>query len=308
MVASSLISLDMKAEHPDAFYAKMHSRSRSGIHLAEVEASGHEARRGPHKAMADRGSLILCLFLAGEGTIIQNERQATLGPGDFAVYDTGRPVQIIYPHEFNTLYLKLPQSQVSLPARAIPELVAQRIAGRSALGPTVAAMLTELNRVVDRLPVDAQMGSMESAAALAATMIRLELTGSATIDAFSQKQIRFERITTYINEHLHDPDLDIQQIAAENFISIRYLHSTFSDSGWTVAAWIRNRRLTHCANDLVSPALSTVPVSVIAYRNGFRNQAYFSQIFKEWAGQTPASYRAGGLGMTDPRKRPSILP
>lgn len=58
---------------------------------------------------------------------------------------------------------------------------------------------------------------------------------------------------------------------------------------------LRNRRLTRCASELIDPALATVPVGVIAYRNGFRNQPYFTQLFKKWAGQTLGNHGARAL-------------
>jgi AraC-like DNA-binding protein len=58
---------------------------------------------------------------------------------------------------------------------------------------------------------------------------------------------------------------------------------------------MRTRRLDRCARDLRDPRLANVPVSVLSHRSGFKNQFYFSQLFKEATGQTLAEYRASAL-------------
>ncbi|WP_442856253.1 AraC family transcriptional regulator [Arthrobacter sp. U41] len=39
----------------------------------------------------------------------------------------------------------------------------------------------------------------------------------------------------------------------------------------------------------------------MSHRNGFKNQSYFSQLFKEHTGQAPAEYRAAALSGVTPR-------
>jgi AraC-like DNA-binding protein len=295
MVAASLLALDMETDRPGDFTARMRNRTRAGIHLAEIEASGHEARRGPEKVVGDAGALVLCHVRAGEGVVIQDGRQAMLTPGDFAFYDTTRPVQIVVPDGFRILFLKFPQPLAAVSRGALRDLVAERIPRRSGLGPAVGALLAELNEAVDTLPAEVQGRSLRSAVDLAATMIRHELLGAAGADALGRKRRQFEKIAAYIEENLAEPELSPARIAAENFVSLRQLHAVFADSGATVGSWIRRRRLERSARDLADPRMATVPVGVICLRNGFRNQPYFSQIFKEWSGQSPAEYRAQAL-------------
>jgi AraC-like DNA-binding protein len=73
-------------------------------------------------------------------------------------------------------------------------------------------------------------------------------------------------------------------------ISKRYLHEIFADMNCTVSQSIREQRL-RAARDLLQMA-SPVPLSDIAYRFGFADQAQFSRLFKAMFGQTPSSYRA----------------
>jgi AraC-like DNA-binding protein len=302
MVSSTLLALDMQTDHPESFTARMRNRVQDGIHLAEIEASGHAARRGAERVGADGGSLVLCHVLSGEGYIIQDGRQAQLGPGDFGLYQTGRPVEIVVPTGFNILFLKFPQSLVTLSSLQIADLVAERLDSRSGLAPAMAGLLGGLNSVVDNLTPDLQMRTLHNAVDLTSTMIRHELALTARPEPAGQKRVRFESIAAYVDAHLHDPDLSPSRIAAANFISVRYLHAIFSESGETVGSWMRTRRLDRCARDLRDPRLADVPVSGLSNRSGFKNQSYFSQLFKEATGRTPAEYRAAALAGLSQRK------
>ncbi|MET3923168.1 helix-turn-helix domain-containing protein [Arthrobacter sp. UYEF20] len=143
--------------------------------------------------------------------------------------------------------------------------------------------------------------TLHNAVDLASTMIRHELAAAVTAEPAGQKRVRFESIAAYIDEHLQDPDLTPSRIAAANFVSVRYLHAIFSETGETVGTWIRTRRLDRCARELRDPRLANVPVSVLSHRNGFKNQSYFSQLFKEYTGRAPAEYRAAALAGLTPR-------
>ncbi|QCB97877.1 helix-turn-helix domain-containing protein [Arthrobacter sp. PAMC25564] len=295
MVSSTLLALDMQTDHPESFTARMRNRVQGGIHLAEIEASGHAARRGAERVGADGGSLVLCHVLSGEGYIVQDGRQAQLGPGDFGFYQTGRPVEVVVPTGFNILFLKFPQSLITLSSLQIAELVAERLDSRSGLAPALAGLLGGLNSVVDNLTPELQMLTLHNAVDLTSTMMGHELALADSPEPAGQKRVRFEGIAAYIDAHLHDPDISPRSIAAANFISVRYLHAIFSESGETVGSWMRTRRLDRCARDLRDPRLAGVPVSVLSHRNGFKNQSYFSQLFKEATGQAPAEYRAAAL-------------
>jgi AraC-like DNA-binding protein len=295
MVSSTLLALDMETDQPESFTARMRNRSQGGIHLAEIEASGHAARRGAERVAEDSGSLVLCHVLSGEGYIVQDGRQAQLGPGDFGFYQTARPVEIVVPTGFNILFLKFPQSLVTLSSLQIADLVAERLDSRSGLGPAMAGLLGGLNSVLDTLSPELQMLTLHNAVDLTSVMMRHELAATVSAEPGGQKRVRFENIAAYIDAQLHDPDLTPGRIAAANFVSVRYLHAIFAESGETVGSWMRTRRLDRCARDLRDPRLADVPVSVVSHRNGFKNRSYFSQLFREAMGRAPADYRAAAL-------------
>ena len=225
---------------------------------------------------------------AEKATSSRTAGRRSWGRGTSASTRLRRPVEIVVPTGFNILFLKFPQSLVTLSSLRIADLVAERLDSRSGLGPAMAGLLGGLNPVLDTLSPELQMLTLHNAVDLTSMMMRHELDATVSAEPAGQKRVRFESIASYIDAQLHDPDLTPSRIAAANFVSVRYLHAIFAESGETVGSWMRTRRLDRCARDLRDPRLADVPVSVLSHRNGFKNQSYFSQLFKEAMGRAPS--------------------
>ncbi|MBA8824200.1 transcriptional regulator GlxA family with amidase domain [Saccharopolyspora lacisalsi] len=65
----------------------------------------------------------------------------------------------------------------------------------------------------------------------------------------------------------------------------------FAGTNFTVAAWIRARRVEMCQRDLADPHMANLPVAAIAARWGFKGASHFGQVFRGGAGRTPAEFR-----------------
>jgi AraC-like DNA-binding protein len=103
-----------------------------------------------------------------------------------------------------------------------------------------------------------------------------------------------KRAEEVIRRNLSNPDLSPDLVADACGISKRYLHELFADGNATVSQLIREQRLIAARNLL---AMSNPgPMSDIAYRFGFSDQAQFSRLFKAMFGQTPSGYRASLTG------------
>ena len=103
----------------------------------------------------------------------------------------------------------------------------------------------------------------------------------------------------HIDEHLGDPDLRPDAIAAAHFVSTRHLQKLFKAEGLTVTDWIRERRLAGCRRDLRDPALrATRRSSRIATRWGLTNPAHFSRLLPRAvrAARRASSARRSGTG------------
>jgi AraC family transcriptional regulator len=103
---------------------------------------------------------------------------------------------------------------------------------------------------------------------------------------------RIERSIDFIERNLRE-DLTLRQIAAEAYFSPYHYHRIFSGmAGDSVGEYIRKRRLTEAAQELIG---SSKRVIDIALDFGFQSQEAFSRSFKKLFGLTPRAYRKKGV-------------
>ncbi len=97
-----------------------------------------------------------------------------------------------------------------------------------------------------------------------------------------------EKAVAYINEHFAD-DLDISELASKFNCSEGHFYRLFKKRiGLTPVSYISKVRVQNAAQWLLR---SDIAVSQIANLVGYRDQFYFSRVFRKIAGTGPKSYR-----------------
>ncbi|QTX05366.1 helix-turn-helix domain-containing protein [Agromyces archimandritae] len=291
-VSDSFVPLRVTSDRAERFRGVIRQAAVDEVHVDEVRATGHVVERTPELIhRGDRPYFKLSLMLAGTGMLIQDGREAALRPGDLAVYDTNRPYTLVFDEEFRTMVVMFPQRLLELPADAVGQLTAVRIAGDAGLGTLVVPYLTQLAGNLEQLSGSTGVRLTQSALDLVTTLFARELDLDRT--AADPHQALMQRIRAHIDEHLASSELGPASIAAAHFISTRHLHGLFQAQGTTVSTWIRTRRLERCRRDLMNPAYADRSVAAIAARWGFVDAAHFSRAFKAHYGHAPSEVRAG---------------
>ena len=97
---------------------------------------------------------------------------------------------------------------------------------------------------------------------------------------------------SYIEEHLTNPGLGAEQVAAAIGISERQLSRVFAADGTSIPRHILSRRL-HLAYTLLSAgqAKQAGTVADIAARCGFTSVTYFSHVFRQHFGHRATEVR-----------------
>lgn len=98
------------------------------------------------------------------------------------------------------------------------------------------------------------------------------------------------RVEDYIRRNLANHNMTVEEIAAANNISTRYLQQLFKASNTTVGHWIRILRLEAAYENLKNPRRGET-IAEIAYRWGFGDQAQFSRHFKAHFSKSPRDVR-----------------
>ncbi|WP_425554610.1 helix-turn-helix transcriptional regulator [Kribbella sancticallisti] len=80
-------------------------------------------------------------------------------------------------------------------------------------------------------------------------------------------------------------------VAAEHFISLRYLYKLFASHNLSFEQWLISERLESARRHLSSPAGRHQPIAAIAAQWGFADAGHFARRFRHAYGMTPREWR-----------------
>ncbi len=287
-VSTAFVPLDAVSTGPSSFEGTLVSSTLGSLQLSEVAGREVDVRRTRATIKrADPGLIKVGLQLSGSGTIVQNDREAVLHPGDFAVYDTSAPYDLHFAGDFAMFVVMFPREALHLASRELTTVAARRIDGDHGVGALVSPFLHGLRRTT----VD---GTLPTAPMLENAV--LDLLCAALDDAapdYAPGSTLLLEAKSLVESHLDDPTLSTATLAARLHISVRYLQKLFESDGRTVAGWIRSRRLDRCHRDLRDPRFAADSIGTICARHGLIDSSHFSKLFKETYGMSPRAYRAG---------------
>lgn len=292
MICAAYVRLDAEPLSPgNPFRADIAAADLGPLTLSRVRAESQFVQRSPALIRAEpREEVLVSLQLRGEAVVQQDDRQALLRTGDFAMYDTTRPYDLIMNEQFEMLVLQFERKCLieRCPSPRLPTAI--RLASDSKVTALVSSFLRSLEPIA--------LGGDNAVSRQLATST-LDLLGVALADQFGSDDSRstqtkyFLRACSYINAYAADSDLTPAKIASEVGISRRYLHAIFKEHNMSVYRYLIKRRLLRCHDDLTNPQLAARTITDIAHRNGFKSSAHFSRCFSEAYGNTPSEIRRG---------------
>lgn len=296
VICSAFVRLEAESLPADRpFRAKIDTAELGPLTLSRVEAQSHAVHRS-RTLISDepRDEVLLSIQLKGTAVVEQDDRQAVLRPGDFALYDATRPYDLSMPSEFEMLVLQFDR-QFLLERCPSPEiLTAIRMTNNSTVTAPVSAFLRSLEPIA--------LGANDSAVSRQLATSALDLLGVALADQLgdhnspgAEKTKHFLRACTYVNAYADDPDLTPERIASSIGVSLRHLHQLFRDHDVSVNKYLITRRLARCMDDLVSPHRAGLTVTEVAMNRGFKTVSHFSRCFSEAYGKPPSEVRRDGL-------------
>ena len=142
--------------------------------------------------------------------------------------------------------------------------------------------MEELHILIDNLVDNVRRirGKYSGAQGLKAKIEQIQVKGNN--DAL------IERVMKYMNEHLADPDLNVEKLTEDVGISRAQLHRKLKEiAGVSAGEFIRNLRLEQAARLIEEGQIN---ITQVAYSVGFNNQTHFSTVFKKHYGMSPSEY------------------
>lgn len=233
---------------------------------------------------------VVVLVERGPLTISQFGRDCSLDDGGLTLLDLSEPFTLRHQGRTSTYFLKIAKQTLGHRIRDVEARCAILNPGRSG----VAAIGADLPLSIGKHAASAEAGEAGSLADHLVDFFGIvfdaghdQLVESNSIACGAIRR----RATAYIDRNLADPELSPERIAVALRISIRYLHRVFEGSGVSVGRYIRGRRLARSRDALLRTTGTSLRISEIAERYGFRNASHFSTSFKAAFGVSPRDAR-----------------
>lgn len=287
LVREHFVALDIVADPDTRFTGLVRSTALGHLKVASVDSTPQGCWRTPGLARDGDTYLQVGMVTRGEAVLCQDGREAVLGPGDFAIYETDRPFSWGFRDDWQLYVYTWPRATVGLGPADSRQLTARPLSGGSGLGAIVGRMLHDL---VTAPPVLSTAGATRLADEVGELVVTVatERVRPDPPDAPAADLLR--KIDAYIAAHLGDPGLGPDAIARAHFVSTRQLHRLFAQQGTTVTQRIRTHRLERCRRELLDPRCAT-SITGISRRWGFTDLPTFSRAFRTAYGETPSAYR-----------------
>jgi AraC-like DNA-binding protein len=260
--------------------------------VAEVASTAQDVRRTNREiSRTDAEYLQLATVGRGVGRVVQDGREAVLGPGDAAVFETTRPFWWTFDGDWEVGVFTLPRASVGLSQAESRRLTARRLDGQSGITGVVARFLRDLGRHADSLPGSQSERVLADVTDLVVALLGDWVDDSEVVRGSLQRSL-LVRVKDYIDGRLADPTLGPAEIAAAVNISPRYLHKLFAAEHRSVSQYVRGLRLERCRRDLLDPRLADQSIASIAFGWGFGDLSGFNRAFRAAFGITPRELRA----------------
>ncbi|OXM61200.1 AraC family transcriptional regulator [Amycolatopsis vastitatis] len=143
--------------------------------------------------------------------------------------------------------------------------------------------------------IHATMAGLSPAGVEAARSTLIELTKAVAKRRFDDVEPRLapalaQAAKDLANSRLADPELSPTMLARELNVSVRTLQRAFAETGESLTAYIRHRRLEEARLALTAPS-GHLSISELAAHWQFADSSHFTRAFKKHYGQTPTRYR-----------------
>lgn len=289
VVCRPFVELDVVQGRTTGFRGSVRTGAFGDLRATRITCDSMTVTRTPD--MIRRGSgnrFLVALQLRGRTVGVQDGRTADLRPGDFALFDSGRPYSVDFQvTSFDHLVFHMPRECLTNVGIRGADSTAKRAPGDSPRGRLATSFLINLSRLSNpRSAAERVTLSRVAFDLLSSSLPRCE----HEIGHLDASELT-DRAKAYARTRLYDPNLSPRATADALSVSVRQLHRAFEPEDMTFSAWVREERLTACLDDLGNQSHQLSPIQDIRSRYGFRDPAVFSRAFKARFGITPSERR-----------------
>lgn len=281
--------LDVRATRPDWRLERLGTQPLGPLRYNHFALSGLHLRRTPRHLREEAPSYVLAMPQAGASRSRIDGQEIEVAPGSIYLLHGTVAAEIHPQGNYETFNLQIPAHLLQQRVSSLPKAYSAALDGSDPR----ADLLGRYARYVNRVARDLRDDEAALLAGQLCDLVALMLRGDerACCDDRSLAAAHKRRVLEFIAARYADEDLCADTIARCCGISERYLYKLFHDSGQSAMERLRVLRLEKAHAMLGGSALSQLPVSEIAYRNGFRSLSSFCRAFRQRYGITPGELR-----------------
>jgi AraC-like DNA-binding protein len=295
-LSETFVPMTVGAIPQDRFQGRIRADWIGRLLVAEVASTAQDVQRTRREiGRSDAAYLQLGMVYRGAARVVQDGREAVLGPGDYTIHETTRPFRWTFGGDWEVGVFTLPRGSVGLSEAESRRLTARRLDGQAGITGVVSRFLRDLGTNADQLSGAQSERVLADVTDLVVTLLGDWADDSEGVRSSLQRSL-LVRVKDYIDRRLADPTLGPAEIAAAVNISPRYLHKLFAGEQRSVGQYVRGLRLERCRRDLLDPRLADRSVAAIAFGWGFGDLSGFNRAFRAAFGATPREVRAQRSG------------
>lgn len=272
----------------------------SGTGVAVVDAGACLLTRTAGLAADDRESAyLLSVQRVGPFEVRQLGRYARMVAGQAVLYASDVPFELRCTDHTGCVSLLVPTAALGLRRITVDPLLGRPIPADLPELHVLARYVAALASLPGELDGHSRSGIGQTTADLLRTVV-LALT-ARTWSVPAGRSALAVAFRQHVHDHLRDPDLSVQTLAAAHRVSARYVTMVFADTGLPPpAAYIREQRLHQAARLLAGDAT----VADVANRCGFADPTTFTRAFRRRFDATPGEWRQARASRNAPRPFP----
>jgi AraC-like DNA-binding protein len=279
------INLEIDAEPGQAVEMEMHLAP--GLRRARMLSSlTAQVTRSPPMLADGEDTVCLMMKTGGHMALTQGRRVGVPQAGD--------GVLLVYREPALLQFVDATYVSVRVPFAAISTLVSNTGAAAARCIPRDTEALSLLRNYLANLPdriADPQLGRLSATHIYDLIALAIGATEEGR-DIAQRRGICAARLEAIKADLIQNTALSLDQLAARQGISSRYVQLLFEGTGTTFSEFAIERRLDAARTMLTSPRYATWSVTAIAFEAGFGDLSHFNRRFKQRYSMTPSDVRA----------------
>ena len=290
-INETYVELDCEGLSRDNFFGELRARKVGKLGISSITTDAYDVfRTDSGISTSEDDAFIISIQTYGTAIIRQLDREVTLKPGDFTIYDATMPYHLHFANRSSELVIKVPRLQLKQYLQSPETLTALHVKGSAGISRLTTNFAQTLFHETNMLDQTTQGNMANTLLGLVTSSIR-----NATSEiqrAPRNKATQLLRVKQFIAQNLRNPNLDLKMVAQSQHISDRYIHKLFAESDMTPSRFIWNERIKAAQIDLSNPLLAHRSISEICYAWGFSDTTHFSRSFKKKYDLSPKAFRA----------------